>query len=823
MRFVRLVLALVGLVGGSWIGLRGLSPVPPLGPLLDPVNGAWAAGARGELPVDATAAIPSLSGPVEVRYDQRGVPHIFATTELDAVRALGFVAARDRLFQMEAQTLGASGRLTEWGGARALDADREMRRLGLPAAAESRMASLPAGGRSRALVEAYAEGVNAWIDQLRPADVPIEYRLLGRQPSRWLPVNTMHLFSRMGWTLASGAPERERAAASALVGRAAAASLFPPHTPIVEPIQPNGAGAPRYDFQPLLPPGSPDSSAAVALGFPGVLPPGDEPRTIHASNNWAVSPSRSASGHALLAGDPHLQMTLPSLWYEAHLVVPGELDVYGVTIPGAPGIVIGFTRDIAWSLTNTGADVMDLYRETVDDAAEPSTYQVDGTWRQIEKRIEEYRGSDGAVIAVDTLRFTHRGPLSRSRGGAWHSMRWTVLEPNLEPSVFLDAARATTTRAFLDTMAAGFGAPAQNMIVADRSGSIAIRSTGKYPIRPAGANGLDILDGSRSANDWSGYWPLDRYPQAFDPAQGYLASANQEPIDPRVNGDYLSMDGDFDPWRALQINRLLRADSQVTVDAMREFQTHPGSARADAFVPLFVEAAQAVIARGGVVAELDSARAILAKWDRRYTRDNHEAVLFEAAMRQLAARTWDELAVNGRRAATPSTATLLGLARDTASAWWDDRSTAQVEHRDEILAASLVAAHDSLVRRYGDPAAGGWEWEVVGATRIGHLMGLPAFSESNVSVQGGPSTLNPASAGGHGPSWRMVVELGDSVRAWGTYPGGQSGNPMSPRYADRLPFWRDGQLEGLLVPRDTARLTSDQVRARLHLVPRGTP
>lgn len=823
MRIIRMILALAGLVAGGWIGLKGVSPVPPLGPLLDPVNGAWAAGARGELPVDAMAAIPNLAGPVEVRYDQRGVPHLFATTELDAIRALGFVAARDRLFQLEAQTRGAAGRLTEWGGARALDADREMRRLGLPNAAESRWAGMADGSRSRELLEAYADGVNAWIDQLRTADVPIEYRLLGRLPERWAPVNTMHLFSRMGWTLASGAPERERAAAAAVVGRAAAASLFPPHTPIVEPIQPNGSGAPRFDFATLPPPGAPDPSAAIALGVPGSPAGRDEPRTIHASNNWAVSPSRSASGNALLAGDPHLQMTLPSLWYEAHLVVPGVLDVYGVTIPGAPGIVIGFTRDIAWSLTNTGADVMDLYRETVDDAGNPVRYQVDGEWRDIVQRIEEYRGPDGSVIAVDTLRFTHRGPLSRSRSGAWHSMRWTVLEPNLEPTVFMDAAKATSATDFLDTMAGGFGAPAQNMIVSDRSGSIAIRSTGKYPIRPAGTNGLDIFDGSLSSNDWAGYWPLERYPQAFNPPQGFLASANQEPVDPRLHGGYLSMDGDFDPWRALQINRLLRADSQVTVEAMREYQTHPGSARADAFVPLFLDAAGAVLARGGAAPSLDSARAWLAKWDRRYTRDNHEAVLFEASMRQLAARTWDELAVNGRRVATPSTATLLGLTREASSPWWDDRATPAVEQRDDILAASLVAAHDSLVRRYGDPAAGGWEWELVGVTRMAHLMGLPAFSAANVSVQGGPSTLNPSSVGGHGPSWRMVVELGDSVRAWGTYPGGQSGNPMSPRYADRLPFWRDGQLEALHAPRDTASLAADQVRARLRLVPGGTP
>jgi penicillin amidase len=159
--------------------------------------------------------------------------------------------------------------------------------------------------------------------------------------------------------------------------------------------------------------------------------------------------------------------------------------------------------------------------------------------------------------------------------------------------------------------------------------------------------------------------------------------------------------------------------------------------------------------------------------------------------------------------------------RDSTSPWWDDRRTTDVtEDRDAILSAALVAAHDSLVRRFGARANGGWRWGKVGATRIMHLLGIDAFSEQGIAVQGGPGTLNPSSVGGHGPSWRMVVELGDSVRAWGTYPGGQSGNPVSPRYKDRLPLWRDGKLDTLFAPRDTAALQS---RVKLRLLPPKSP
>ena len=820
MRNVVLTIAAVCGLALAWPGVRGVGPVPPLAPLLDPINGAWGA-ARVDRSTDLEATIPNLSAPVSVWYDRRDVPHIFAETEADAIRALGYVVARDRLFQLEAQTRAASGRLTEWAGSVALPADQEMRRLGLPASAESHEKQLASDSRQRLILDAYADGVNAWIDAMKPRDWPIEYRLLGTRPERWSPVNTMYLFARMGWTLAFSNNERSRIAVAALVGDSAAVALFPTHTPIVEPIQPNGQTSPRFDFAPLPPPGVPNGAAKVVASL---LQPratdDEESRRSFASNNWAVAPRRTAAGKALLAGDPHLDMSLPSLWYEAHLVVPGSLDVYGVTIPGAPGIIIGFTRDVAWSFTNTGADVLDLYAETVDDPKDPRRYQVDSEWKELTLRIETYRGKGGEVVGVDTIRSTHRGPMSRDNGGPWTSMRWTVLAPDLDQTVFLDAARAKSAREFLDIMAHGYGVPAQNMIVADRLGSIAIRSTGHFPIRPLWSTGFSVQDGSRSANDWEGFWPLERYPQSFDPPQGFLASANQEPLDPKESV-YLGIDTDFDPWRAMRINRLLRGDSAVTPETMKRWQTDPGSERANAFLPSFVVAAKGMQGRKQSTPALDSAAKWLEEWDRRYVPDDDHAVLFEASMRQLAARTWDELLnENGRRVATPSSAQLFGLLRDSNSVWWDDRRTTDiVENRDAILTASMVAAHDSLVRRYGERSAGGWRWGTVGATRIMHLLGIPAFSELGIPVQGGPATLNPSSVAGHGPSWRMVVELADSVRAWGTYPGGQSGNPVSPRYRDRIRLWQQGALDTLFAPRDTATL---RAWPRLRLSP-GAP
>ena len=760
-------------------------------------------------------SIAALGDSVSVVYDDRAVPHIFARNEDDAYRALGYVVARDRLFQLYVQTLAASGRLTELGGAAALGLDREMRHLGLPRSAEQMIARAGDTSATMRAARAYADGVNAYVASMPRDELPLEFRLLGKRPPRWEPVDTYHLLTRMGWTLAYIALEHDRAGAAASVGAVAAAALFPDDSPIQEPIQPNGQRAPRYDFHRLPPPGKPDSTSIVVAAASDAWLPSrhlaqlagdDDAARWMASNNWAVSPARSATQHALLAGDPHLDLTLPSLWYEAHLVVPGKLDVYGATIPGAPSIIIGFNRDVAWTFTNTGADAMDFYAEQVDDAQHPTQYRLDGAWRPLERRVETYRGKRGETIASDTVYYTHRGPMQLVRG-RWLSMRWT----------------ARSAADFERVVAASYRAPAQNMLAADRGGHIAITSVGRYPIRPGDGSGSRLFDGATSASDWTGDVPTAAWPHALDPAQGYLASANQQPIDPGAASFW--MGGSYDPWRALRINALLRADSSVTVDDMRRFQTDPGSARADYFVPFMLAAARNVTARGGAGVNarvLGDAVRVLASWDRRYTTANTGAVLFEAALREVAVQTWDEFSgPNNARRVTPSSAVLAELMTDSTSVWWDERSTPQVEDRDVILASSLVSAFLATRARLGAPESGAWQWGLNRHANINHLLGIPALSARELPVQGGPGTLAPsAGSGTHGPSWRMVVELGPVTHAWTTYPGGQSGNPASARYRDRIPEWQAGQLEAVHVPLTPSELPIAQRSATLTLVPR---
>jgi penicillin amidase len=304
-------------------------------------------------------------------------------------------------------------------------------------------------------------------------------------------------------------------------------------------------------------------------------------------------------------------------------------------------------------------------------------------------------------------------------------------------------------------------------------------------------------------SDWKGFLPLEYYPFSLNPPQGFLASANQQPVDPRVNPSYFGAQWPS-PWRAMRINDLLRQDSAVTPDAMRRYQTDPGNARADFFVPALLAAAAATTPADDT---LRLAARLLADWDRRYTKANERAVLFEAAMEALAEAIWDELIPPGdsagpRGSAAPSAAVLASLVDDSTSVWWDDRRTSERETRDVLLARSLRTGFLATVQAHGPPDAGGWRWERIRKANINHVLRIPSLSARGIPVQGGNGNLNPSSGNGtHGASWRMVVELGDTMRASAIYPGGQSGNPASRRYDDRIPKWAAGELDSALFPR----------------------
>jgi penicillin G amidase len=822
------IVSSAAVLGGTlFVCAKGVSSagVPPIGALLDPVTGAAAAVRNGDLPSEERPNVGGLTGDVNVLFDVRGVPHIYASNTRDAYRALGYAVARDRLFQMELTYRAASGTLTELAGARALPLDKEARGLGLAWAAEKKWAERDTASEGTKAMEAFADGVNAYRATMTAATTPVEYKLLGASPiAKWEPKYGAYLLMRMALTLAYDPEDLRRTRAAALVGRDAANILFPRNSPIQEPIQPvDGRTSPREQWSVIPAPGAPDTSLLAPAKAASVLehtalamPSADQTGDALGSNNWAVAPTRTASGGALLAGDPHLDLSLPSIWYEAHLVVKDSLDVYGVTFPGAPTVIIGFNQNVAWTFTNTGGDVADYYLEEVDNRNAPTQYRLDGAWQKLTSRVETYRSASGATVAIDTVFYSHRGPMIRENG-QFLSFKWTAHDVSDEISAFTAATRAASVQAWQNAMLP-YKAPTQNMLVADRNGTIAIRAYGEYPARPNGDEGSYVKDGRTRASDWTGLLPVADMPQTTNPSQGYIVSANQQPFDPAAVNRYIG--GNWpDPWRALRLNELLRSDEKMTPDRMRQIQTDPLNVRARMLAPFFVHA---------MVSKPNTAQtravSLLRDWDYKYSLDSRASVLFEAAMKRLVRATWDELIPAGGSApvATPSTVVLLQLLRDSTNAWWDDRRTANArETRDDIVGAALTSAYDSLVTVLG-PVGPAWEWSKTGGINVHHLVNLAGFARDHLPVTSGYGTVAPASGatGSHGASWRMVVELTKNGRtAWSIYPGGQSGNPASQRYDDRLEKWRTGQLDSLIVPTTLASFPKERILSTLELRP----
>jgi penicillin amidase len=434
---------------------------------------------------------------------------------------------------------------------------------------------------------------------------------------------------------------------------------------------------------------------------------------------------------------------------------------------------------------------------------------VDDAWWPVTSRVEQFRDRAGTILSVDTMYRDRRGPLTRY-AGEWRSVRWTGLETKDPLGSFFRLQRARTTADFLAAHAT-LEAPAQNGVAADTAGHIVALTAGRFPRRPNNDGGV-IFDGRSSAEDWVG--DLPPMPSVSDPAQGYLYSANQQGVDPRMDHAYRG-NAWAAPWRAMRIAHLLETDSAVTLDAMRRWQTDPVSERAVWWTGAFLDAAKGVDS-------LRPARALLAGWHDGYRPGSRAAPLFEAAMDALASFTWDELAAgDGRRVAWPS-ATVLAALRDAPDdIWWDRSDTPEREGRDDILRLALargwalVAAPERL-----GPDTTIWRWDHFRTARIPHLAFIPGLGLNGLSVTGGNGTLSPLGAGGnHGPSWRMVVEMSHHPVAFTTYPGGQSGNPASARYDERVEQWRTGGLDSARIPRTPEELAMTDRAETIHFVP----
>ncbi len=769
-----------------WALDRPLGPLPPLGRLLEPHVGLWA-NAETDRPFGDTPGeghpldLPGLRARVTVQFDDRMVPHVFAENAYDLYYTQGYLHARFRLFQMDLLTRFAAGTLSEILGSATIGADRRARQYGFPYAAERMLAQVMADSITAEAVSAYTAGANAWIEPLTYADYPIEYKLLDARPSPWAPIRCALLSRYMAWDLTSDASDRQMSLALEQIGPEAVAELFPNYPEVMDPIIPPGT---KWDFKPV-----PIPSAPEVNGVP--LPKPTDPNTGRkgiGSNNWAVAPAKTAAGNPILANDPHLKLNLPSIWFEQQLTIPGQLQVYGVVVPGAPGIGIGFNERIAWGFTNVGADFMDFYRLTLVDS-NATAYRYGSEVRPITERIETIRVKGGADVA-DTVRWTHYGPMPyyRPRGDRPPlAVRWLGYEPTNELRIFHTLMTARGYDDYVRAMETPFSFP-QNMAFISRDKDIALWISGRHILRWPG-QGKFVSDGADPRYEWQGWIPSEQNPHVKNPPRGFISSANQQSAD-KTYPYYLDWD-QAGYERGHRINRRLEAMSAITVDSMRRLQGDNYNTHAASVLPTLLQQLDAASLPPGDKQAYED----LSRWNHYAEAGSAPQSVFYLWWRMLNEKIWSDDLREG--AQWPDwDRTVLLITQQPSARWFDRRDTKEVETLQQLTRQAYAQAVDSLGRAHG-PYGPKWAWGEVKNQRLEHL--LPPLKAFGVPIPiGGGSRIVNAASNPEGPSWRMVVEMTPTgPQGYGIYPGGQSGNPGSPHYDDFVPTWVNVELKPL--------------------------
>ncbi|WP_421773095.1 penicillin acylase family protein [Gracilimonas sp.] len=756
--------------------------VPPLGKFFDPDAGFWA-NAEITDPESEELDIPGLKNKVSVYYDDRRVPHIFAQNDHDLYLAQGYIAARDRLFQMEMQTYDAAGRLAEIVGPDLLNRDKQTRRWGMPYGAEKAWEEIQNDPDMLAIINAYADGVNAYIDQLSPSEYPLEYKILDFAPERWEPIKTALLLKNMTRTLAAGNNDNRTSNTLAYFGNDFVERFFTQKPELNDPIIPPTR---EWDFEADIPE-APDSLFVPATTTEL------EAFTMEegvGSNNWAVSGTKTASGYPILANDPHLSLTLPSIWYEVQLHAPG-VNTYGVSLQGSPGVIIGFNEDVAWGVTNVGTDVLDWYEIKYRDHA-MQEYWHDGQWKATSTRIEEIKVR-GEETVMDTVIYTHHGPVSKvtsrvneESAPSYRAMRWIAHEPSNDLKTFYGLNRAEDYDDYVAALKE-YTAPAQNFVFASNEGDIALWVNGKMP-RKWEHQGRTVSDGTDPVYDWQGWIPRDQVPHIKNPERGFVSSANQESAAP----DYpYYLDDDFAPFeRGRRINDLLESMGNITPEDMQNMQMDDYSYYASTFLPSLLVWTDT----DSLSEEEQTVYDLLSQWSYYMEADEMAPSIFRQwAGNFYRAVMYDEYETTDALLRYPSRDIFIEVVKkDPEFSFIDNIKTEAKETREDIALATLKETVSELTDAWGEPGDR-WKWGNAINNDIDHLANIPGMGRQNMYSSGSSDAIN-AIRGGFGPSWRMVVELGPEVKGWGVYPGGASGNPGSPNYDSMLETWRTGGL-----------------------------
>ncbi|NJC98608.1 MAG: penicillin acylase family protein, partial [Anaerolineae bacterium] len=793
--------------------------------------------------IDGEIQLEGLDGSVDIYRDAMGIPHIYAATQHDLFFAQGYVHAQDRFWQMDTWRHIGSGTLSEMFGSGQVETDTFLRTLGWRQTAEAEYAQLDA--TSKAILDAYVAGVNAYLKDHDTTALSLEYAILGLlspdyEIKPWTPINSLTWGKAMAWDLRGNMGEEiERAVLLKTLTPKQVAELFPAY-PEDHPVIVNKIGGGTSANMPVyasafdIP-----AETLVALQHNASLldralgPAGDG----IGSNSWAVSGSRTTTGMPLLANDPHLGIQMPSIWYQVHLECKPVSDacpfnVAGFTFAGVPGVVIGHNDHVAWGFTNVGPDVMDLYIEKVNPD-NPDQYEVNGQWVNFETRTETIDVVGGDPVEI-TIRSTRHGPVISEVYGPLKNegdpkdkefipfkdragielpeqyviaLKWTALTPSTPFQAIWGFNQAQNWEEFREA-ARGFHVPAQNLLYADVDGNIGYQMPGDIPIR-ANGDGTIPVPGWTDEYEWTGFIPFEEQPYTLNPAEGYIVTANNQ-VPPRDYPYLITHDWDYG-FRAQRIVDMIEnAPGKIDIAYIQKMQGDSFDANAPIFVPMMLASLEENAATPNQAIALD----MLAKWDYQDRVDSGGAAVFNAFWRAFLQNTFnDDLPEERYYADGGSRWNELMRHLDAGSAWWDDRSTTDViETRDDIIVKSFeqgvaeldkLLGKDPLQWRWGDLHAATFRNGTLGESGIGLIESL--FNRGPYPTGGGEAIVNATGwsvKDGYETNWlpsmRMIVDLGDLNNSVTVHTTGQSGHAYHPHYDDMAPMWANVEYYSML-------------------------
>lgn len=780
LRFFYWFVALLAVAGGALVWWFVYRPLPVL---------------------DGQLSLPGLLKEVTVERDNWGVPHIRASSLNDLCEAQGYTMAQDRLWQMDLLRRVARGQLSEIVGSDALPLDQEFRTLRLGAAAERDVTLLDPEARSA--MEAYARGVNQFIQQ-HQKNLPLEFSLLNYKPSPWQASDSLVIAGYMYWTLTSTwQDELDRMKVTERIGPERARDLFREDATMDRFVvgDPNVKEKVETDANAHSDEDDEDDDMqadevlkAGNLGGSGTPDPGaalrdwvtstrSEIRHGLGSNNWVVSGAHTATGKPLLANDTHLELTVPPIWYEAHLTAPGW-NVKGFTLPGAPLVVIGHNDKIAWGFTNNGADVQDLYSETFTPAMDQ--YKVRGAWAKPET-FDEVIAVKGQASRHFPVVVTRHGPVVRREGAKAYALRWTATEPGGLANTYYYLGKAQNWDEFRAIMKRVWG-PAQNAVYADVQGNIGYVMAARVPVRRKG-HGEVPVPGDTDDYEWTGYVPFEQLPQIYNPADGLIITANARVTGPAYK-PYLT-DRWEEPYRTARIYDLLHDKHDLRPADMLEVQSDTYS------YPHKFLAEELVAAAKTAAPKDDRTKALLAvakDWNGIADPDSI-AVQFLATTGETAMDMILEpyLGADTRLYQWRSVAVMQRILTERPAAWLPK----PFKSYDELLIAAADESVHKLETRTGSAKIDNWTWKQFDSLDMLHPLGQNGLLKKLLGITGKPqggTRFSPrAATRHHGPAMRFIANLGDWDDSILLVPAGQSGQLGSRHYTDQFSYWYEAQ------------------------------